>query len=127
MKKLSELAENQTTFSLQSFLDLYGDKKSNRKRFNRVNYYSTLPLAEVKKIMKWYNDIYLAPFNYYSEKRVENADGRVKKYISFDDSHFPRIYKIGKAGYPDYENGIYVGKDSAERKFLQELRLVIPG
>ena len=78
-----------TRFSIISFFDPYGDRKSTRKQLSRQNFESNLSLDEVIKIMTNYNNLN-PQNNYYGEKQLSTFDGRLKSISDFDKSYFIR-------------------------------------
>lgn len=84
-----------TKFSIISFFDPYGDRKSDRKLLSRRNYESVKSLDEIKILIEVYNDD-----KYYNAVEVYGFDNRMKKTADFDKSY----YLTSKASHARYES-----------------------
>ena len=72
-----------TKFSIILYFDPYGDKKSDRKYYGRLNYESDKSLSEVEDIINIYNKD-----KYYNAVSVAKYDNRQKLTFDFDTSYY---------------------------------------
>ena len=73
-----------TKFSIISYFDPFGDGKSERKYFKRVNFESSLNLNEVAKRINNFNQ----KQNYYSSVSISSFDNRIKTCRNFDNHYY---------------------------------------
>lgn len=73
-----------TKFSIKTYFDPYGDGKSVKREFSRMNYYSSMSTSDVEDIIRAYNQ----GRDYYSQVSVASFDRRRKNIANFDTSFY---------------------------------------